>query len=142
MGAGDRVLRAITEKPPRPVLNFCDTGFRNLIQFDLHIPALLDLLGIPYAGAGPAAIAIGFDKALVSAAARDLDIAVPRERYYATAAAALEDVAAIPLPAIVKPNLADGSFCVTRDAVVYSRTDAEAHLRRLDRAMPTCAIVV
>ena len=61
------------------VLNLCDTGYRNVQAQELHIPAYLEMLGLPYSGAPPLAIAACYDKALVRAVAATLGIPVPEE---------------------------------------------------------------
>ena len=38
---------------PHFVLNFCDEGFNNDAFMEMHVPALLEMLDIPYSGAGP-----------------------------------------------------------------------------------------
>ena len=68
-------------KPPELVFNLCDEGYHNDAFMELHVPALLELAGIPYTGAGPACLALCYDKALVRALAAELDIPVPLETY-------------------------------------------------------------
>lgn len=64
-----QLLDRVLHDPPEFVLNLCDTGFRNIATLELHIPALLELLDIPYSGATPACIALCYDKRLVRLAA-------------------------------------------------------------------------
>ncbi len=42
-------------EPPAFVFNLCDEGYWNRATMELHIPALLDMHGISYSGAGPRA---------------------------------------------------------------------------------------
>ena len=65
--------------PPDLVINFCDTGFRNVATQELHVPALLELLGVPYSGASPACMVLCYDKQIVRLLAEALGIPVPRE---------------------------------------------------------------
>ena len=60
-----RLLPRLLDDPPEFVLNFCDTGFRNIAAQELHIPALLEVLNVPYSGAPPACMALCYDKAVV-----------------------------------------------------------------------------
>jgi D-alanine-D-alanine ligase len=112
--------------PPAFVLNLCDEGFGNDALRELHVPALLDLLGVPYTGAGPACLGLCYDKALVSAIARSLDVAVPEETFVASG----DHGATLPhvLPALLKPALGDSSVGITADSVVE---DAEALVARI-----------
>ena len=52
------------------VFNLCDEGWNNDPFKELHVPALLEVLGIGYTGAGPSALAACYDKGLVRAVAQ------------------------------------------------------------------------
>lgn len=125
----ERMLDELRRSPPDLALNFCDTGYRNKLANEPHVPALLDLLEIPYTGAGPAAMHLCGDKAMVRLLAAANGIPVPNET--------LVDLRADPLvlpdlyPAIIKPNGGCGSMGVTRDAVVHDAIAADAYLRWL-----------
>jgi len=119
---------------PDLVVNFCDTGFKNVPAHELHIPAHLDVLRIPYTGAPPAAMVICYDKAIVRLVAQSLGIAVPAETFVDWDAP-LDDLPDI-YPALIKPNTADGSVGITKDAVVQNADDARAYLTWLRRTLP------
>jgi D-alanine-D-alanine ligase len=133
------MLERFAADPPGLVLNFCDTGFRNVATQELHLPALLELLGIPYSGATPACMAICYDKQIVRLAAEAQGIPVPRETYLAPGAS-LDGK--ITLPALLKPNQADGSVGITKDAVVRTAAEAKAYLAWLQRELPGRAVLV
>lgn len=124
-----RLLRDLGNQHLDMALNLCDSGYRNNWTYRRNIPALLEILDIPYTGADAYAISLGADKALVNAAARMLDIAVPNETFV--------DLTADPLvlpttyPALIKPNDSGGSFGITADSVVDDAAQAEAYLRWL-----------
>lgn len=124
-----RLVDALRDSPPDLALNFCDTGYRNLLRNEANVPALLELMDVPYTGAGPSAMHLCADKALVRLAAAAIGIPVPNEM--------LVDLHADPLsrpdmyPAIIKPNAGCGSLGVTRDCVVHDAGEAEAYLRYL-----------
>ncbi|MGP1395507.1 MAG: D-alanine--D-alanine ligase family protein [Inquilinaceae bacterium] len=120
--------------PPDLVVNFCDTGFRNVATHELHVPALLELLGIPYSGAPPAAMAICYDKAIVRLVAQAHGVPVPGEIFVPAEGAA--DLPADILPALIKPNQADGSVGITKDAVVRTRAEARDYIAWLRRELP------
>lgn len=129
-----RFLDHIRSDRPDLVVNFCDTGFRNVPTRELNIPAYLELLDIPYTGATPAAIVTCYDKAVVRLVAQSLGIPVPGEVYIPFDAPpdALPDI----YPALLKPNMADGSVGITKDAVVRSEADARAYLGWLRETLP------
>ena len=124
----------IESDAPDLVVNFCDTGLRNVAAYELHVPAYLELLGIPYTGAPPAAMAICYDKAIVRLVAREAGVAVPAEVFIARDAPAdtLPDI----YPALIKPNTADGSVGITKHAVVRDGAAARAYLAWLRRTLP------
>jgi D-alanine-D-alanine ligase len=127
------------QNPPDLVVNFCDTGFRNIATQELHVPALLELLGVPYSGASPACMAICYDKQIVRLVAQSLGIPVPREAYVAAdgSPATLADF----YPALIKPNQADGSVGIRQDAVVRSRAEAEAYVAWVRSELPGRALL-
>lgn len=102
------------------VLNFCDEGFMNRPGMEMHIPALLELTGIKYTGAGPQCLAKCYDKSLVLAAAADIGIPIA-EHFIIEPGTETIDVP-LRFPVIVKPNFADASIGITETSVVY---DAE-----------------
>jgi D-alanine-D-alanine ligase len=114
---------------PDLALNFCDTGFRNDWYRTSNIPALLEVLDIPYTGATPAGIALSDDKALTYAAASLRGVPVPRQLFIdlSQQAPCLPDF----FPALLKPNVGMGSFGVTETSIVYSPEEARAQLERL-----------
>ena len=126
--------------PADVVVNFCDTGFRNVATQELHVPALLEMLGVPYSGASPACMAICYDKQIVRLVAGAQGIPVPRELCLAPAEP-LPDRSEL-YPALIKPNQADGSVGITKDAVVRSREEAERYVAWLRRELPGRAILV
>src|SRR6266478_3814949 len=50
---------------PHFALNFCDEGFNNDAFMEMHVPALLEMLDIPYSGAGPSCLGLCYNKSLV-----------------------------------------------------------------------------
>ncbi len=117
------------------VVNFCDTGFCNRILLEPHIPAYLELLDIPYTGSPPAALSLVYDKAIVRLVAEAMQVPVPAELYmpYDTLSAPPPDG---PYPALIKPNRADGSLGITKDAVVRSPDEARSYLDWYIKALP------
>ncbi len=73
---------------------------------ELHVPALLDALSIPYSGSDPASVALCYDQSYLRSLARDADILVPDEVWLAPGAQSIT----LPsrFPALVKPALKKG----------------------------------
>lgn len=111
--------------------NLCDEGFDNDPRRELHVPALLEMLHIPYTGAGPQCLAFCYDKSLVRGIAKEMGIAVP-EGVLIRAEDKTFDLQ-VPFPVIVKPNFGDSSFGIIQQSVVHTPEellDAIADVRK------------
>jgi D-alanine-D-alanine ligase len=125
---------------PHFALNFCDEGFNNDAFMEMHVPAMLEMLDIPYSGAGPSCLGLCYNKSLVRGIAQAIDVPVPAETYFNS-----DDLAAtIPsvFPALIKPNFGDSSIGITKDAVVHTWEEAITCLGRLREEMPGCPILI
>ncbi|MGD1880302.1 MAG: hypothetical protein ACFB13_22715 [Kiloniellaceae bacterium] len=129
-----RLFERLSENRPDLVVNFCDTGVNNRPTRELNLPAWLELHDIPYTGATPQAMVLCFDKQIVRLVAEALGVEVPGE--YFLPAGAPRDALPDLYPALLKPNAADGSVGITKDAVVHDETEARAYLAFLDRELP------
>jgi D-alanine-D-alanine ligase len=114
---------------PDFVMNFCDNGFNNDPRRELHIPALLEMLDIPYSGAGPDCLLLSYDKGLVSKLAQNAGVPVPEEQLFTGDLSALEYWRSF--PAMVKPNAADNSIGITEKSVVQSTAELKAQILHL-----------
>ncbi|MFW5926755.1 MAG: D-alanine--D-alanine ligase family protein [Wenzhouxiangella sp.] len=125
----ENLIERLRQQPPDLILNFCDAGYRNLLRNEANIPALLELLDIPYTGSDPVCMHLCSDKAMVRLVAAAHGIPVPNEKFVDLTA----DPPALPdlYPAIIKPNDGCGSIGINRDSVVHDAVEAEACLRRL-----------
>ena len=103
------------------VLNFCDEGFYNDPAKELHVPAMLEQLNIPYTGAGPQCLACCYDKSLVRGVAREMGIPVAKGIFVSDDF----DISKLTLsfPLIVKPNTGDSSFGITQKSMIHSREE-------------------
>ncbi len=97
------------------VFNLCDEGFANDPRKELHVPALLEMLGLPYTGSGPQCLAYCYDKSLVRGIAKEMGIPVPEAFFIKPEDTTFE----LPFgfPVIVKPNFGDSSFGITQRSV-------------------------
>lgn len=130
----DCLFDELRGNPPDLAVNFCDTGFRNIPTQELHVPAILDALGIPYTGSPPAAMVICYDKAIVRLLAEAHGVPVPREVFIG-ADDSLDDLPDL-FPALIKPNTADGSVGITQKALVRSKPEASQYLEWLRDVLP------
>jgi len=128
------LLADLRASRPDFVLNLCDEGYNNDAFMELHVPAVLEMLDIPYTGAGPSCLGLCYNKALVRAVAASLDVPVPLETYFSSD----DQAATIPsvFPALIKPNYGDSSIGITQEAVVDSWEQAINYLTKLREQMP------
>jgi len=100
------------------VLNLCDEGYNNDPRHELHVPVILEMLGIPYSGGGPQCLAYCYDKSLVRGIAKEMGIPVPSAIFVRPEDSTFE----IPFdfPVIVKPNMGDSSIGITAKSVAYT----------------------
>jgi len=119
------------------VLNLCDEGFENDPLKELHIPALLDQLKIPYTGAGPRCLAFCYDKSLVRGAAREMEIPVAKALFLNLKFCPEGTAPELPFefPVIVKPNSGDSSFGITQNSVAHSKAELSSALMALCKQM-------
>ncbi len=115
------------------VFNLCDEGFDNHPTKELHVPALLEMLGIRYSGGNPQCLAYCYDKSLIRGVAMEMDIPVP-----AAFSVAPEEVTFISMPidfpVIVKPNYGDSSVGITVDSVCYDVRQLEQAIAKVREA--------
>jgi D-alanine-D-alanine ligase len=100
------------------VFNLCDEGYVNIPRQELHVPALLEILEIPYTGAGPQCLASCYDKSLVRGVAQEMSIPVPDAIFIKPEDSTFE--LPINFPVIAKPNFGDSSFGITQRSVVQN----------------------
>lgn len=101
------------------IVNLCDEGFDNDPTKELHIPALLDILKIPYTGASSQCLAFCYDKSLVRGIAKEMNIPVPDAFLVESDDASFH--LPFDFPVIVKPNFGDSSFGITQESVARTR---------------------
>jgi len=133
LGDGRDFLQQVLATPPDFVFNFAEgTGVSR--SREARVPAVLDLLGIPYTGSDPLTMAVTLDKDCAKTLVAAAGVAVPRsvllEPDQAVTPAALADV---PLPWVVKPAW-EGSSKGIRSKCLVERAadlpDVVAGLRR------------
>lgn len=113
----DTLISTLQKQKPQIdfVLNLCDEGFNNSATLELHVPAVLEMLKIPYTGSNPQCLAYCYDKSLIRGIAKEMEIPVADAFYIKPEDNIFE--MNIGFPVIVKPNYGDSSFGITRKSV-------------------------
>lgn len=122
--------QTLQAQAPDLVLNFCNAGYYNDPARQHHVAAMLDVLGLPYAGAGPESMVLCHNKFFVYALAAELGVPVPRQVLSRTNDPTACDRA--PYPAFIKPNGGDGSSGIETNALVRDADAARHYLAELD----------
>ena len=112
------------------ILNLCDEGFDNDARKELHVPAILEILNIPYTGGNPQCLAFCYDKSLVRGIAKEMDIPVP-QAFFINAETTNFIELQIGFPVIVKPNFGDSSFGINQYSVCNNLEDLEYALQQV-----------
>lgn len=106
------------------VFNLCDEGFNNDPRYELHVPALLEMLNIPYSGSNPQCLAYCYDKSLIRGIAKEMGVPVAEAFYIKPEDNVFE--MNIEFPVIAKPNFGDSSFGITQKSVAYTREELDS----------------
>jgi D-alanine-D-alanine ligase len=104
LGDGRPMLEAILRDPPDFVFNFAE-GQGVGRSREARVPALLEMLGIPYTGSDPLTLAATLDKDCAKRLVQSAGVAVPRWQtvHPADDLAPFRKIARLPYTAIVKP---------------------------------------
>jgi D-alanine-D-alanine ligase len=129
------LLTELVRNRPQFVLNLCDEGWNNEALKELHVPALLEILDIPYSGAGPNCLAFCYDKGMVNKSAQAIGIDTPREVTFV--GGSLKDlevkVSKLGYPAFLKPIQGDNSLGITTRSIVYSFEELVDYIKELEQ---------
>ncbi|KAJ3307584.1 hypothetical protein HDU76_004520 [Blyttiomyces sp. JEL0837] len=128
-------------RPDTIIFNLCDEGFDNDALKELHVPALLEILRLPYTGAGPNCLAFCYDKGLVNRTADAMGVATPSEALFLSdvATPAVSDIdrlhtvvsERIGYPAFIKPMKGDNSLGITGRSIVHSASELATYMKEL-----------
>ncbi|HTS78953.1 MAG TPA: ATP-grasp domain-containing protein [Myxococcaceae bacterium] len=132
------IVAPLATRPTDLVLNLCES-IGGDARGEMAIPALLDLLGLPYSGSGPLALGLALhkDKAKELLVARS----VPTPPFRVVERLAQLDTIELPFPLIVKPSREDASVGVDFDSVVEDERSLRDAVRRVLRTFKQPALV-
>ena len=109
------IIHWLREIQPNVVFNLCESVY-DKTSMEMNIPALLDLMQIPYTGSPPLTLGLCQNKARVKDILLSWSIQTPRYQVYHRPLAPKKELA---YPLIVKPLHEDGSLGISRDSVVF-----------------------
>lgn len=120
------LLRWLTDVRPDVVFNLTEQANGDRRK-DAHICALLELLRLPYTGAGPKSLTLCRDKALSKMIAAREGFKTPE--FFVITASAPRLPSVIRFPLVVKPRFGDASEGINQASLVRNR---EALVRRIE----------
>ena len=122
------------------IFNLCDEGYYNDALKELHIPAYLEMLNIPFTGAGPVTLGVCYNKSLTKTLAESFGIPVPLE----TLIDPEDKSVRLPseFPALLKPNTGDSSIGISKDAVVHNTDELVNYFDKIKKQFPEKGILV
>jgi len=122
------------------ILQFCDEGYMNNPRMELHVIAILEMLGLPFSGTGPV-LGTFLDKLIILKVCESIGIPTPKT-YYIDNDSDLKDIK-FDYPVFVKPNSTDGSFGITRKSVAHNADQLGEALNVIRKEFNiTCPILV
>jgi D-alanine-D-alanine ligase len=112
----DSVIHWLQEIRPDVIFNLCESVYGNA-RLEMNIPALLDLMRIPYTGSSPLTLGLCQDKGKVKDILSSQGILTPRYKIFDREAGSLKGNV---FPIIVKPLHEDGSLGISKESVVHN----------------------
>jgi D-alanine-D-alanine ligase len=145
LGDGPGLLRRLLDEPPGLVFNIAE-GQGTSRSREARVPAVLEMLGIPYTGSDPLTLAVTLDKDSARRLLRSHGGIVPRgevftpDRLGDADLAAVRARASLPYTMIVKPAWEGSSKGIRGKCVVDKPADlADALAARRDQRQPLLA---
>ncbi|ORY44727.1 S-adenosyl-L-methionine-dependent methyltransferase [Rhizoclosmatium globosum] len=105
------------------VFNLCDEGYDNDALKELHVPATLEMLRLPYSGAGPNCLAYCYDKGIVNRTAHAC---------WKYCEAGQGHQGKIKYPAFIKPIKGDNSLGITTRSIVNNVDEVTTYMKELN----------
>jgi D-alanine-D-alanine ligase len=133
LGDGPALLRRLLSSPPDFVFNFAEgTGVSR--SRESRVPAVLEMLGIPFSGSDPLALAATLDKDCAKRLARSVGVSTPRWVMSSDRWSVVSDrlqKGRLEFPLIVKPAYEGSSKGIRLRSLVNSAAELERSLNEL-----------
>lgn len=123
---------------PEVVFNLCES-LGGDSRGEIIVPALLDLLGLPYTGSGPLALGLALHKVKAKQLLRSVGVSTPAFDIVRSHADAL--ALELPFPLMVKPAHEDASIGIDRNSVVHDQSELVAACVRILEGLRQPALV-
>ncbi len=130
LGDGRAFIEHLLQSPPDLVFNIAEgTGVGR--SREARVPAVCEMLGVPYTGSDPLTLAVGLDKDVARRLVAAAGIPVPKG--FVVTNKQPYDANAVPYPAIIKPAWEGSSKGVRGKCIVHSPAELAERLPALFR---------
>lgn len=133
----EEAFNRLREAHPQIVFNICE-GLRGASR-ESHVPAMLEMLGIPFTGAGVLGLAVSLDKAVAKKLLRFHGVPTPEFR--SIAPGQVTDWSGLRFPLFVKPALEGSSKGITPASRVESPAELVERVQQVHRLYRQPALV-
>jgi len=133
-----KFIVALRKAKPALVFNLCE-GFWGDSAKEMHMAALLELLGLPYAGSGPVCLGLTQDKARTKDLLTRHQLKTPPYLVVETGKPIGKHDLTYPL--IVKPHCEDASLGITSESIVANETALKARVTYIHDTYRQSALV-
>jgi len=119
------------------VFNLCDDGFFSDPELEPHVPAMLDVLQIPYTGGGYLTLALTLNKSTVKKILTYHNLLTPKFMIFKTG----DEEISLEFPLIVKPLHEDASIGIKDESVVYGEEKLRERVKHVIKEYKQPALV-
>jgi len=131
------IVKALKSYKPEVAINLSEGTFGNS-QLEMSVPALLELLRIPYTGSPPLTLGLCQNKGLAKDVLKSRGIPTPK---WQVLRSFRDWKGEIKYPLIVKPSQEDASLGITKKSFVKNRNELEKRVMYINRRYRQPALV-
>jgi D-alanine-D-alanine ligase len=125
LGGGAELLDALVARPPGIVFNISEGwGTRSR---EAHVPAVLEMLGLPHTHSDPFTMAVSLDKAAAKSIVSSAGVPVPAHQLVESPDFVLQ----LELPVVAKPLREGSSMGIRASSIIRNRSELDVHVTRL-----------
>lgn len=132
----EELIRSLRTHKLDAIINLSE-GFMGDSSLEMHVPSILEILGIPYTGSTPLTLGLCQDKGLAKDVLRANGVPTPSYRIMSS----LEPLEGLSFPLIVKPLREDASIGITRSSFVRNLIELERQVRYINSTYGQPALV-
>lgn len=133
----EEAIRILKEHKPDAVINLSE-GFLGDSSLEMHVPAILEMLSIPYTGSHPLALGLCQNKGLAKAVLKANNIPTPKYQVMSGADALKRG---LKFPLFVKPLREDASIGIAKSSFVRNMEELRNRVEYVNRVYGQPALV-